>query len=72
MSEEEGSVKSASVMIVMMAISQSLGPIPGSILAGNLGVPWANTVLAVIALTVYAILLISFESMESARPKVMM
>jgi hypothetical protein len=48
--EEEASVKTASYSIIIMALSQTLGPVPGSLLASTYGVPWACTMLGGTAL----------------------
>jgi len=66
MGEEEATVKTASYTIVSMAISQFLGPVPGSLLAHHYGVGWACTILSISAVILSATLLLIFDRIVAA------
>jgi len=72
LSEEEASVKTASYAIVSMAISQSLGPVPGAVLAHSFGVPWACTLLGLGGLGCIAALLKYYDNIVKAEAPEMM
>lgn len=75
MSEEEASVKTASYAIVIMAIGQTLGPVPGSALAGHFGVGWATMTIGSCTLA-FILLLVGvdgkLEKVESEKSKALL